>query len=201
MDTKVKKHDGALITELHCKPTTTHAYLQKLSDHPTHTLRSNPLSPFIRIRRICHLLTDNQKHATKFIMFYTNRGYCVKTIAKIVTEVEIRDRNCLLKPKVVEQNKDNRVPLVINWHQKFKGLSRISHKHYNFMVIEHPDLKKVFPEPPIVSYRRNQNLHNHLVTTKPKKNAKAGFSTRCTLEKTKKRGRPCKLCSHMGQKK
>ena len=52
----------------------------------------------------------------------------------------------------------------------------------------------------IVSYRRNPNLHNHLVRTKPKENAKAGFSIRCTLEKTKKRGRPCKLCTHMGQK-
>ena len=67
------------------------------------------------------------------------------------------------------------------------------------MVIEHPDLKKVFPEPPLVSYRRNPNLHNHLVSTKLKKNAKAGFSVRCTLEEAKKRGRPCKLCSHMGQ--
>ena len=124
----------------------------------------------------------------------------MNTLTKIATEVETRDRNCLLKPRVVEQNKDNRVPLVITWHQKFKGLSKILHRHYNFMVIEHPDLQKVFPEPPIVSYRRNPNLHNHLVRTKPKENAKAGFSVRCTLEKTKKRGRPCKLCTHMGQK-
>ena len=67
------------------------------------------------------------------------------------------------------------------------------------MVIEHPDLKKAFPEPPLVSYRRNPNLRNHLVSTKLKKNAKAGFSVRCTLEEAKKRGRRCKLCSHMGQ--
>ena len=200
LDTKVKKHDGTMITELHCKPTATHTYLHKLSDHPTHTLRSNPLSQFIRIRRICHLLTDYRKHATQFVNFYANRGYSMNTLTKIATEVETRDRNCLLKPRVVEQNKDNRVPLVITWHQKFKGLSKILHRHYNFMVIEHPDLQKVFPEPPIVSYRRNPNLHNHLVRTKPKENAKAGFSVRCTLEKTKKRGRPCKLCTHMGQK-
>ena len=200
LDTKVKKHDGTMITELHCKPTATHTYLHKLSDHPTHTLRSNPLSQFIRIRRICHLLTDYRKHATQFVNFYANRGYSMNTLTKIATEVETRDRNCLLKPRVVEQNKDNRIPLVITWHQKFKGLSKILHRHYNFMVIEHPDLKKVFPEPPIVSYRRNPNLHNHLVRTKPKENAKAGFSVRCTLEKTKKRGRPCKLCTHMGQK-
>ena len=47
LDTRVKKHAGELITELYCKPTATHAYLHKLSDHPTHTLHSNPLSQFI----------------------------------------------------------------------------------------------------------------------------------------------------------
>ena len=78
----------------------------------------------------------------------------------------------ILKPKVVERKNDNRVPLVIDWHQKFKGLSQILVRHYNFMVIEHPDLKKMFPEPPLVSYRRNPNLHNNLVSTKLKKNAR-----------------------------
>ena len=200
LDTKVKKHDGALITELYSKPTATHTYLHKLSDHPTHTLRANPLSQFIRIRRICHLLTDYRKHATQFINFYANRGYSVKTLTKIATEVEARDRNTLLHKKVTEKDNDSRVPLVIDWHQKFKGLSQILHRHYNFMIIEHPDLKQVFPEAPIISYRRNPNLHSQLVKTKRQKDTKAGYSVRCTLEKIKKRGRPCKLCCHMGQK-
>ena len=126
-----------------------------------HTLRSNPLSQLI----ICHLLTDYRKHATQFINFYANRGYSVKTLTKIANEVEARDRNTLLNKKVIEKDTDKRVPLVINWHQKFKGLSQILHRHYNFMVTEHPDLKQVFPEPPIISYRKNSNLHNQLVNS------------------------------------
>ena len=34
LDTRVKIHDGIIITELHSKPATTHTYLHNSSDHP-----------------------------------------------------------------------------------------------------------------------------------------------------------------------
>ena len=41
LDKRVKIHEQqSLITELHCKPTATHTYLHRLSDHPDHTIRS-----------------------------------------------------------------------------------------------------------------------------------------------------------------
>ena len=93
-----------------------------------------------------------------------------------------------------------RVPLVINWHTKFKGLSRILHINYECMVNDHPTLKETFPEPPIVSYRRNPNIRSILVRTQKKRSRTTGPSVRCTPKNTKKRGRPRKLCGHMGQK-
>ena len=93
-----------------------------------------------------------------------------------------------------------RVPLVINWHAKFKGLSCILHRNYECMVNDYPALKETFPEPPIVSYRRKPNIRSILVRTQKKRLRTKGPSVRCTPKNTKKRGRPCKLCGHMGQK-
>ena len=83
LDTKIKIVDGKIMTELYCKPTSTHSYLHRQSDHPFHTVRSNPLSQFIRIRRICHLIQDYRKHAMKFVKFYVNRGYSLSRLNKL----------------------------------------------------------------------------------------------------------------------
>ena len=93
------------------------------------------------------------------------------------------------------------MPLVINWHTKFGGLSRILHRNYECMMNDYPELKEIFPEPPIVSYRRNPNIRSILVGTRTKGLRTKGPSVRCTPKNAKrKRGRPCRLCSHMCQK-
>ena len=76
-------------------------------------------------------------------------------MAQIAKDVEGKDRNELLQPKEKTSNNANqRIPLVINWHQKFKGLSKQLLDNYNYknMIDEHPKLKNVFVEPPIVSF-------------------------------------------------
>ena len=67
LDTRVKIHDGSIITELYSKPTATHTYLHNSSDHPPHTLRSSPLSQFIRIKRIS--LSSRNIENTHWILF------------------------------------------------------------------------------------------------------------------------------------
>ena len=109
------------------------------------------------------------------------------------------DRSELLLPKEKTSNNVNqRIPLVINWHRKFKGISKLLHDNYRHMINKHPEIKKVFPEPPIVSFRKNANLKSILIKSE-EKSGKGGYSVRCTKKNTKKRGRPCKLCNHMGQ--
>ena len=61
------------------------------------------------------------------------------------------------------------------------------------MVSEFPNLKCVFPEPPILSYLRNHNLRNLLVRscfTPPSSNRPTSNSSPCLS----KRGKDCKLC-------
>ena len=59
LDTKVEIEDnGSLSTNLYCKPSSAHQYLNKQSSHPPHTIKSIPKSQFIRIRRICSFIDD-----------------------------------------------------------------------------------------------------------------------------------------------
>ena len=120
-ETKIKIVHGKVMTELYCKPTSTHSYLHRQCDHPFQTVRSNPLSQFIRIRRICHLTQDYRKHARKFVKFYVNRGYSLSGLNKLAKEVEEKDRSSLLNGLEQKKNPNkDRIPLVINWHRKVK---------------------------------------------------------------------------------
>ena len=75
----------------------------------------------------------------------------------------------------------------------------ILHRNYQTMLEDHPRLAKIFPKPPIVSYCRNPNLRSIIISCQPRIRRPSGPSIRCIEKNTKKRGRPCKLCDHIGQ--
>ena len=62
-----------------------------------------------------------------------------------------------------DMGKSTRVPFVTTWSHKRSGFQKSLHFRYKEMINNFPNLKGVFQEPPILSYRRNQNLHNLLV--------------------------------------
>ena len=66
------------------------------------------------------------------------------------------------------------------------------------MIEQFPNLKCIFPEAPILSFRRNKNLRNQLVHTSltvgtQKTSEQSGYSTPCLS----KRGKGCRLCPFM----
>ena len=96
-----------------------------------------------------------------------------------------KDRNELLQPKENTSNNANqRIPLMINWHRKFKGISKLLHDNYRHMINEHPEIKNVFPEHPIVSFRKNATLESILIKSE-EKSRQGGYSVRCTKKNTK----------------
>ena len=53
LDVKIILENGKIETDLYCKPTDKHQYLQHPSSHPYHTKKSIPYSLALRLRRIC----------------------------------------------------------------------------------------------------------------------------------------------------
>ena len=136
-------------------------------------------------------------------LFFKSRGFNESTPNKTAKEIANNPRSNFLhhnhnsltqEPK--QSRNSERIPFVTNWTDKFSGFQRILQYHYNEMVNEFPNLKCVFPKPPILSYRRNHNLRNLLVRsrfTPPSSNRPTSNSLPCLS----KRGKGCKLCHSM----
>ena len=162
LDTTVSlNNDGTLSTTLFTKPCASHQYLHRSSYHVTHLKNSLPKSQFLRIRRICSSLREYDLHASRFAQYFINRGYNQHIIKKTIAEVRSLEREVLLTYK--KKAKETRIPLVLPFHHKFTGISQVLKESYNHMIRNYPQLKKVFPAPPLVSFRRAANLRDKLV--------------------------------------
>ena len=157
--------NGCLTTDLFNKPTAAHQYLLQSSYHPRHMISSIPKSQFLRIRRICSTVQSYQHHARRFISYFVERGYDRKKLEATVLEVANKDRQELLYP-TAPQTSNSRIPLVLTYHHKFSTIPKIIHDNYKKMIEQFPDTKSVFPEPPLVAYRRAANLTDKLVRAK-----------------------------------
>ena len=88
--------------------------------------------------------------------------------------------------KRVERKDLNREALILTYHPNLPQVSKIVKKHWEVMIAENPNLKRIFQAPSVVGYRRGKSLKDHLVRAKltlGKKSAreKHGFK-RCAKE-------------------
>ena len=67
--------------------------------------------------------------------------------------------------KKVEKRKNERPVFTVTYNPALPSVSNILKKHWRVMKSD-PYLKKVFPFPPMVAFRRTTNLRNKLVKSK-----------------------------------
>ena len=201
LDITISINSGTIKTQLFTKPTAAHLYVHRLSDHPNHVIKSGPKSQFLRIRRLCSDIQDYDKHASQFQTFYQKRGYNANNLRKTINEVKNMNREDLLNPAPKPTDpKNQRIPLVINWHHKFSRLPGILNKTYNEVISKFPELAQNFPAPPLISFRKNKTLKDILCAQKTNTRTKPAHSARCTQKGQTRRGRPCDLCPSMSEK-
>ena len=165
LDMKVSLKNNKICTSLHSKTVDTHTYLHSTSFHSRSTILSLPKTQFIRIRRLCSTLSDYQFHAQKFLDFFIRRGYKKHLLQKQIREVADMPRQELLtvKPKLMPDDHPSRTVLSIAWHPRLQFLQRALHSSYKRFSTQYATLKDVFPEPPLVAFRRNRTLRDTLV--------------------------------------
>ena len=137
--------------------------------------------------------------------FFRSRGFKVISINKIVNDIAKTPRQTLFKSQndtntnlLLASRKSRRIPFVTTWHQNLSGFQSILHLRYREMIEQFPNLKCIFSETPILSFRRNKNhrnqlVHTSLTTDTEKCFEQSGYSTPCLS----KRGKGCKLCPFM----
>jgi len=174
LDTKVKvktDHNGTstIYFDLYTKDTDTHSYLHYTSSHPIHCKKGGPYGEFLRLRRNCTNMCDFEKHAESRVRDYIARGYPEKDLLAAKEKAKAKDRKELLKPKKkqVLTNKEKnkmRPVLVLTYNPANPNMKQILDKHWH--LIEKSKFGFLFPEKPLIAYRRAKNISDHLVKAK-----------------------------------
>ena len=162
LDTYVKRDRDSLYTDLYVKETATHSYLHYTSCHPKNCTRKGPYGQFLRIKRNCTKDADFEKHAEDMKKHYSNRGYPEKIIQDPYCKAKTRDHHSLIHGEKRKEDGNKRIPLVLTYNPLNPNLLKIIKKHWQILHLS-LDCKKLFPETPILAYRRNWNLRDTLV--------------------------------------
>ena len=62
-----------------------------------------------------------------------------------------------------KKDESNRVTLVLPFHHKYRGVQQVLQKSYSKMITCNPDIKQIFPNPPMISFRQAPNIQDKVV--------------------------------------
>ena len=152
------------MNDLYRKETDRNQYLLPSSCHPTHVTQNIPFSLALRIVRICTFSTDREKRFSELKDLLISRDYKSKIIDSAIERARNIPRNEALK-KVHKEKISKRPVFVVNFDPRLPAIPAILSKHWRTMT-QDPRLKEIFPEPPLVSYKRPQNIKDKMIRSR-----------------------------------
>ena len=140
----------------------TRNYLHYTSLHPNHCKRAVTYSQFLRLRRICSADDDFATKATEMKDNFLARGFPENQLNNDLRRVATVTRAEALTRQSRNVATDDRVPLVLTYNPFNTRTRRIMIGNFNILTTD-PETRSIFPELPLVSYRRDRNLRDILV--------------------------------------
>ena len=153
-------NDSNISTDLYTKPTDKHQHLLYSSCHPLHTKNAIPFSLALRLRRICSTDETFNIRTAQLTTYLLKRGYKRNFVTKQIQRAANIPRRLALQTK--EMNKPTRVPFITTFNPSLPHIFNIIKKHYH-LLCSSDRCKKVFPNLPVVAFRRSPNLCDLLV--------------------------------------
>lgn len=152
------------ILDIRCytKPTETWCYLERESCHSPSVFRGFIKGELIRYARNSNNRESYEAKKNIFTKKLQARGYSKEEIDIASDEVNFNERQRF----IAEKQHDDKIPLVfkINYypHIASKHIKKALMKHWE-IISDHPQLKRIFPEVPIIAHSRTKNLSDILV--------------------------------------
>ena len=156
----------------HCKfvpyiYTDFHQYLLPTSSHPPHCSKTIPYSLALCIRCICSDDEAFEKRMKDLSEHLNKRGSQKQVIDQAIEKVRHMERQNLLSYKPKPTANKAVLPFVMTYHPELPKVRGIVDKHWS--IIESSDhLSTVFPQKPIMAFRRPKSLRDHLVRARLK---------------------------------
>ena len=167
LDTTSHLEGDRVVVDLYTKPTDSHQYLLPSSCHPPHCSQNIPYSLALRIRRICSDDEAFELRVKELSDQLSKRGYQKQSIDQAIGRVRQMDRLSLLSYRPKPTQDKAILPFVITYHPDLPKVRNIVDKHWP--IIESSDhLNSVFPQKPIMAFRRPKSLRDLLVRARLK---------------------------------
>ena len=142
------------------KPTDSHSYLLHSSSDPSHVKNSIPYAQFLRLRRLCSDDSDFPNKSQERCEFFEKRGYPASEIQTAHHCTQQTDRQSALQTSQKEKN--DRIPFTLTFHSHNNPVKAINLN--NFKILQNdPETGAIFPQPPLISFKRGKNVGNFLV--------------------------------------
>ena len=191
LDMNISIKDNHLSTSIHYKPTDSHSYLTYSSSHPRSCKNSIPYSQLLRLRRLCSDDNDFDTQAKKMGTFFQERGYPSDITTAALQRCQTITREESLRIKEKDTDNCQRTPLVITYHPSIAPVSEIIRRNWH-IISDHPSTKDIFTDPPIISYRRDKNIKDHLVRASLQSD-----DPNTTVGTSRCQRRRCNTCKHV----
>lgn len=164
LDTVISiSEDGFLQTTLFTKPGKKCNYLLPSSCHPSHVTKNIPYSLALRLKRICSLNTDFLHQLDILKTKLVSRGYNLNYICKAFESVKTIERKDALRKSVAPIS--DKIVLSITFDPRLPDISLILKNFWRVMTFN-PRMKRIFPSPPMLCWKRTKNLREFLIRAK-----------------------------------
>ena len=183
LDTVTQLGNNRSVIDVYTKPTDTHQYLLPSSCHPKHCSKNIPYSQALRIRKICSNENTFNERTMELSKHLQTRGYRNEPVSLAISKARDIPREDLLKYKFKTETKD-RIPFVITYHPKLPNIRNTIDKQWH-IIDKSKNLTKMFPEKPVIAYKRPKSLKDILVRSKlttNKENNVVGQSGPCNTK-------------------
>ena len=139
-------------------------YLLPSSCHSPHQHENIPFGLAMRIISICSFSETRDLKLSELKEMFLQRHYPPNIIYNAISKARNIPRTVARK-KVVKSVLSKRPIAVVSWDPWLSLIDTIQQKHWHVMTLD-PYLKGVFPEAPLVAYRRQTNLRKRLICAK-----------------------------------
>ena len=198
LDTSCWIEKGKIVFDLFKKPTDRNMYLLPSSCHPQQHHKNVPFGLAMRINRVCTFPETRDKRLSELQEMLLKREYQPGMVIAALNKARNIPRDIALK-KVVKPSHQRRPIAVVSWDPRLPSIDAIQQKHYRSMTSLDPYLKEVYPEAPIIAYRRPKNIREYLIRAKlPPKNQ---INPTRHLKGMKKCKMSCLICPYIQEGK
>ena len=157
--------NGQIITDLYRKPTDRNQYLLPDSCHPPSCVENILYSLAMRIVRICSEPETRDVRFRELKGLLLDRAYREGMIDAAIEKARTVPRARALE-YVTKTKSTARPAFVANFDPRLPDIQNILNKHWRSISGLDLYFSEVYPKPPLMSYRRQRNVKDHVIRAK-----------------------------------